>query len=324
MVQAKTAKLLSKRTIVSLIGIDYTILKETGEENIQKFYMTGLLVIAILLLSFFSVFYAFELMFHMWYAEVFLALFFSLMFFTIYVLLIQTFSKEVLPKTLEQPFFNLSNLSRMGFVFLISFIIAQPIKIFLLRENLEHGIEAYKIQLFDNFDRDLESYHKSDLLRLSQYRNRQIEIYGNNHPSIATIDTQIQFINNRIDWEKSQVFAKIASSDFFVKRILLSNQILISWLIVFLIVALFGFPVFLIYSISSNSRYYKMKKKKDFNLVVTHYSNFKKKYTRIFAEKFSNPGVMFYESYDDAPFNTVKQASLVTMTQDDFKIKFLD
>ncbi|MGB4400118.1 MAG: DUF4407 domain-containing protein, partial [Daejeonella sp.] len=166
MPRPKNIKFFSKRTIVSLIGIDYTIIKEAGEENIHKFYIAGLLVILILLLSFFSVFYAFELMFHMWYAELFLALFFSLMFFTIYVLLIQTFSKEVLPKSQFQPIFNLSNLSRLGFVCLISFIISQPIKIFLLSENLEEGIKIYKIELFNTFNQSLESLHSSDQAKL--------------------------------------------------------------------------------------------------------------------------------------------------------------
>lgn len=324
MFRSRYVKFLSKRTIVSLIGIDYTIIKEAGEENIHRFYIAGLLVIVILLLSFFSVFYAFELMFHMWYAEIFLALFFSLMFFTIYVLLIQTFSKEVLPKSQFQPFFNLSNLSRMGFVFLISFIISQPIKIFVLRDELEGGISTYKSQLFNNFNQNLESLYSDDHAKLNEEKNRQIQIYGVDHPSVNLIDDKIQLINQQIAFERSNVLSKISRSDFFVKRILLSNQYISAWLICLVIIGIFGIPVFLIYSISSNSRYYQIKKSKEFYLVNTHYDHFKKKYTEVFTKKFSITGVTFYETYLDAPFNTLKKTTPNILSQEDFKNNFLD
>lgn len=324
MFRSRYVKFLSKRTIVSLIGIDYTIIKEAGEENIHKFYMAGLLVIIILLLSFFSIFYAFELMFHMWYAEIFLALFFSLMFFTIYVLLMQTFSKEVLPKSQFRPFFNLSNLSRMGFVFLISFIISQPIKIFLLRDELQEGIEDYKSQLFNDFNQNLESLHSNDKIRLNEAKNRQIQVYGANHPSANLVDEKIQLINKKIELERSNVFSKISNADFFVKRILLSNQYLSGWIICVIIIGIFGVPVFLIYSISSDSRYYQIKKSKEFKMVTTHYNHFKKKYTEIFTKKFSITGVAFYETYLDAPFNTIKKTTPNMLSKEDFKNNFLD
>jgi hypothetical protein len=314
---------LSKRTIVSLIGIDYSLLKEAGEENIHKFYTAGLFVISILLLSFFSVFYAFELMFHKWYAEIFLALFFSLMFFTIYVLLIQTFSKEVLPKTQSQPFFNLSNLSRMGFVFLISFIISQPIKIFLFRDKLEVGVSSYKNQLFNSFNQNLDLLYSNDRDKLSKEKSRQVQIYGTEHLSVKAIDKKIQFIEDKMLRERIDVYAKISSSDFFVRRILLSNQYSSAWLISAVIIAIFGIPVFLIYSISSNNRYYLLKKSKEFTLVNNHYNHFKNKYSKVFSSKFSITGITFYESYLDAPFNTIKKMPPPMLSQEDFKNHFL-
>jgi len=61
--------------IVSFIGIDYNLLKKSGEDNIAKFYLSGFFVLLIFAISFFSVFYAFDLMFHKWYAEFLLATF---------------------------------------------------------------------------------------------------------------------------------------------------------------------------------------------------------------------------------------------------------
>lgn len=323
MQRSRQVKFLSKRTIVSLIGIDYSIVKDAGEENIHKFYFAGLLVITILLLSFFSVFYAFELMFHMWYAEIFLALFFSLMFFTIYVLLIQTFSKEVLPKSQFRPFFNLSNLSRMGFVFLISFIISQPIKIFLFRDKLESGVNSYKAQLSNGFDQNLNLLHRDDLFKLDAEKSREVQMYGVDHPSVKAIDQKIQLIEAKMLREQIEVRAKISSSDFFVKRILLSNQYASAWLICAVVIAIFGIPVFLIYSISSNSRYYRIKKNKEFTLVNNHYNHFKNKYSEVFSSKFSITGITFYESYLDAPFNTIKKTPPHMLSQEDFKNHFL-
>lgn len=324
MQRTRKVKFLSKKTIVSLIGIDYSILKEAGEEKIHKFYICGLLVILILILSFFSVFYAFELMFHMWYAEIFLASFFALMFFTIYVLLIQTFSKEVLPKTRFEPFFNLSNVGRMAFVFMIGFIISQPLKILILEDRLEPRLKDYKNEVLSEFSRNLTLLYQDDILAMQSQKNREIPIYGAGHPSILKIDERISLIHNKINQEEADVRAKITGSDFFVRRIVLCNGYLEGWLITVIIVSIFAVPVFLIYSISSNSRYYQIKKNKEFHLVNNHYQRFKIKYSEIFNSKFAISGVSFYETFADAPFNTVRKDAPATFSQEDFKTKFLN
>ena len=309
----------SVRSIVSLIGIDYTILKRSGDNNILKFLLSGFLVITIMATSFISVFYAFELMFHMWYAELLLSSFFSLMFFNIYIFLIQTFSKEVFPVAYKIRFFNLSNLSRLGFVLLIGYLIAQPIKIFIVRNQLDLDISVYKETLYNNFCQVNEALYSKDLTDLNNQRSYYSRLQKN-----ETVDKQIAGIDNRLINIRQNILLaneyanqKIQRSDFFIKRIELAARYPITTLVMLTVVVVFFAPVALIYSISGNSEYYKLKKNSDKKLVVNDYNRFKDYYRRSMRSKYGL-NINFYEHYVDPPFNTERHPAPVYLDQESF------
>ncbi|KQB99953.1 DUF4407 domain-containing protein [Pedobacter sp. Hv1] len=310
----------SKKSIVSLIGIDYPILEQSEHDNISKFYFAGFLVLVILMISFCSVFYAFDLMFDMWHAEILLSSFFSLMFFTIYIFLIQTFSKEVFPTKYRFKFFNLSNLSRIGFVLMIGFLIAQPIKIFVIRHQLSNDLEIYKSHLYQNFCRINKNLYLSDIKKLINDKNQYLSM-----PKSETLDIEIININNDIARIENQINLanikaknSISDSNFFIKRIELANRHPLTFFIILFILALFFTPILLIYSISGTSRYYKLKKNNDKNLVLTEYSSFKSKYTLLFQKKYNVHNIHFHEPFLDAPFNTKRKPNPDYLSQDDF------
>ncbi|WP_448698115.1 DUF4407 domain-containing protein [Mucilaginibacter sp. AW1-3] len=274
--------------IISFIGIDYHLLKRSGEQNIAKFYLSGLLVLIIFALSFFSVFYALNLMFHTWYAEFVLATFLSLTFLNIYLLLIQTFSKETLPAGYKTSFFTTSNITRVCFVLMISFLMAQPLRIVLLRDELDHDIENYKDSLYQDFVNRTDQLYQPDLLRLER-----------RHQTVLVIDSLIQA-------DRQGARDNISRSDFFLKRITIAGKYRLSWLICLLVMAIFSLPVYLIYSISENSRYYTEKRNRDHQLVSDQYQEFKHRYLRIFQTRYQLE-VEFPEDHEDPPFNWIKK-----------------
>lgn len=318
-------KFFSTKSIVSLIGIDYTILQKTDNDNHNKFYLSGFLVLVIMVISFLSVYYGFDLMFNMWYAELLLSSFFSLMFFNIYIFLIQTFSKEIFPTAYKIKFFNLSNLSRMGFVLLIGFLIAQPVKIFFVRHQLDQDITAYKVRLFDNFCSVNKQLYAEDIGKLTIERAHYTSL-GNNETmkeQVSKIDHQLLEIENLIAEANAEAYKKINQSNFFIKRVEMAGRYPISSLIAVIIVAIFFAPVALIYSISGNSKYYSLKKNSDKKLVTEDYKRFKQHYTRLFQEK-HGVTVQFYEPFADAPFNTRRKPEPTYFSQDHFFYNLLE
>ncbi|TKC12763.1 DUF4407 domain-containing protein [Pedobacter polaris] len=320
MAKQRYVRFWSRRSIVSLIGIDYPILEKSEHDNLPKFYLAGFLVLGILAISFCSVFYAFDLMFDMWHAEILLSSFFSLMFFTIYIFLIQTFSKEVFPAKYRLKFFNLSNLTRLGFVLMIGFLLAQPIKIFMVRHQLDNDLEGYKEQLYLKFCNVNKNLYSTDLNKLFNDKSKyqampQSETLDD---EIAKIDINIDVINNQIDLANNKAKASILSSNFFIKRIELASKYSKTTVIVILVLILFLTPIFLIYSISGTSRYYALKKENDKKLVVNEYLNFKAKYTSLFERKYQLSNVHFHEPFLDPPFNTTRNPLPDYLSQEDF------
>jgi hypothetical protein len=320
MAKQRYVRFWSRRSIVSLIGIDYPILEESEHDNLFKFYIAGFLVLGILVISFWSVFYAFDLMFDMWHAEILLSSFFSLMFFTIYIFLIQTFSKEVFPTTYKLKFFNLSNLSRIGFVLMIGFLIAQPIKIFMIKEQLDRDLEIYKTQLYQKFNKINASLYYSDINKLvnEKIRYQSMPKSETIDKEIVEIDKALNKINNQINSANIKAEDNISNSNFFIKRIELGSKYPITKAIVFLVIILFFTPILLIYSISGKSRYYALKKSKDKKLVISEYADFKSKYNLLFEEKYKLSGIQFHEPFLDAPFNTIRKPLPNYLSQDDF------
>lgn len=320
MSKQRYARFWSRRSIVSLIGIDYPILEKSELDNFFKFLIAGFLVLAILLISFCSVFYAFDLMFDMWHAEILLSSFFSLMFFTIYIFLIQTFSKEVFPTTYKLKFFNLSNLSRIGFVLMIGFLIAQPIKIFVYRHQLDNDLERYKYELYKKFSKVNSDLYSSDINKLIAEKNTYLLMAKSEtlDAEISKIDIDIFKINAQINLANVAANNTISNSNFFIKRIELAGKYSSSSFVVLIVLTLFFTPILLIYSISGKSKYYALKKANDRNLVEIEYIKFKAKYKAIFKTKYTLFDVDFHEPFNDPPFNTKRKPLPEYLTQEQF------
>lgn len=324
MVKKSYARFLSRRSIVSLIGVDYDILVKARHDNYIKFYLSGFLVLLIFVISFASVFYAFDLMFDMWHAEILLSLFFGLTFFNIYIFLIQTFSKEVFPSSAKFRFFNLSNLSRIAFVVFIGFLIAQPVKIFLVRHQLDLQIEIYKEKLVKDFTRKNEAVYSKDLMKLEIARKHFSSLAHNEtvNYQLDQIKKNVNEIYVKIESANLNAALKISGSNFLTKRIEYANQYKRARLIELMILLIFCLPIALIYSISGESKYYKAKKKSDRRVVLKHYDLFKEHYQRTFKNQYGID-VIFYEHYQDPPFNTVRKTTPNYVHQDDFFLKYL-
>lgn len=312
-------RLLSQRNFIGLIGIDYHILEQSQKGNFIKFYLTSALVILIFITSFGSIYYGFDLLFDMWHAELLLSLFFSFMFFNIYIFLIQTFSKEVFPSAVRLGFFNLSNLSRLGFVIMLGFILSQPIKVYLFRQQLDQEVMAYKQKLAINFSQSNQRLYQKEFQDLNS-RRKQLQ----NQASVPIVKAQLMSINHQLTQIRQNILDQnrvaaneIEQSNFFIQRIKFAYHIPLAKLIELIIIALYCAPVLIIYSISKDHQYYQLKKKEESKLVIQHYLLFKSLYQQTFKRNY-HIDVEIHENYLDPPFNTRKKPVPEYMDQEQF------
>jgi hypothetical protein len=314
---------ITKRMMVGMIGIDYDELKKTSERNVDRFFLAAVCVIAILILSFISVYYAFELMFHMWYVQILLSLFFSLMFGVIYVLLIQTFSKQPLAQKRRYRL-NISNILRGSFILFIGFLISKPIEIIALSSPLHKDIENYRKALNTSFDKQIRAIYASDINKL---KSRQT-VYQQLVPSgsenyFDKLSTQIADLEMQEQTAINKAHIRIDQSSFFLQRVrLATGRYRSSWIICIIIITLFFIPAMLVYTISSNNEYYISKGLAEHALVLSHYLHFRKLYTEIFADHFRLKNIEFYESHSDPPFRTELIAAPHCNNEKDFFNRF--
>ena len=311
----------TKRMMVGLIGIDYDKLKNTSERNVNRFFVAAMFVVGILALSFTSVYYAFELMFHVWYVQIVLSLFFSLMFGVIYVLLIQTFSKQALAQK-RRSRLNASNILRGAYILLIGFLISKPIEILALSIPLQKDIENYKRKLNDSFESQTNTIYAPDINKL-QSRIAAYQSISGTESYLSQLSDQLNKIEAQKQTEIDQAGDRIDHSKFFLQRInYATKDYPVSWVICVVIVAIFFVPAVLVYAISSNNKYYSNKKKDEHERILNHYLSFRTVYTQAFIDHLGLAGVEFYESHTDPPFRTERIPAPACDSETDFFNRF--
>ena len=291
---------ITKRFMVGLIGIDYDELKKTSTRNLDRFHLAAIFVMVILVLSIFSVYYAFELMFHIWYVQVMLSLFFALMFGIIYVLLLQTISKKPLGQK-QGRWFNVPNILRGGFILFIGFLLSKPIEVFILSISLDNDIDLYRKELNTSIGKQTREIYAADIARL-RTRQSVLKNIGNGN-DLNQLSDQIIKLQSQQDTAIQKANTQISQSPFFLQRMRrATNHYRVSWVICLIILILFFTPALLVYTVSSNSRYYIGKNQTEEALVREHYLLFRELYTECFLERYRIKGMEFYEVHTDPPF----------------------
>jgi hypothetical protein len=246
--------------------------------------------------------------------------------------LLNTFSKQVLADKKEKgkmawwKRIKIANVVRIGFVVFMAFLIAKPVEIFVFSERLEPKVEVHKNIMFNNYKKKIESLNNIDIQKIQ----RSLAFYKDMvsiHPS-QVISDQIKNLTNQlseIQTSQTQNFGiakqRIERSDFLLYRIQTVSHYVLSWLICAALILLFLVPGFLIYSISTNDTYYKLKQDWERRLISEEYNAFCKWYTDIFKENFKLDRT-WYSVFDDPPFNERRKTQPTFQTQSDFLKKF--
>jgi hypothetical protein len=321
----KFSWMVSRQSLVSLLGAEYRLMQESGGNVLKKFYWSAVLILLIMLVSMCSIFYAVDLLVHNRTVEIVLSLFISLLFILMYVFLLNTFTKENL--SAANRLMNLSNMARIGFVIFIGFIISKPVEIYLLQHKMKQSVADHRLQLYKNHVKQVDAVYLAEINKL-----RQDSI--NQHANLLlfatpTLQSDIQVIGQkiqRLDMERTQAIdrsaQKINAAKFFIFQVQQVSRSWLAWLCCVLITGLFVLPGYIIYTMSGDNEYFKKKKEQEINLIINEFSLFSKKYSSLFAEKLSLHKE-WYSVYTDPPFNTTRPTAPETKMQQSFFEKYL-
>jgi len=320
MIRKKTNKGLLK-----LIGIELDILSSSSSNVIVLFLLSSISLLFVVLISFFSIEYALEYIFHNFFIDLFLSIFISYLFGNIYVFLIHTVSKDTVSKNINKSFLSLSNISRIGFIIFIAFIISKPIEVYLLQNKIDPVISSYKLKIINESNTVFQS------LYAEKFKDIDYEIYKmkveNDARMIRQSPELISLLKKKNEYKNElKVLINnnqnaIINSNFFITKIkILSSTFILSWVICVIVIMIFLLPVYFLYKINSNHDYYINKSNYERNLIDNEYLIFKEEYSKIFLNKYSAQ-VSYYETYIDHPYKTIRK-SQVSKDQSDFINKY--
>lgn len=317
--ESQESWMYSPKSLISLLGAEYHLMRDAGV--LRRFYISSLLILFILLLTGISFSYAFDLLFHSITVEIMLAIFFCLLFFCIYIFLLNTFAKE---NRAQKGLLNLANIIRIGFVAFMGFLIAQPLIILLFSTSLSPHVEVHKRQIINKHNEQINALMTGEIKKLAakeNYYKKQKELFRTSayDNEINKIDSRIKILENKAIILTRTTQQTIGDNSFFLFRIeKVNRKYPLSWLFSLLIIILFLVPGYLIYTISSQHEYYRLKKSQEKDLIIAAYNVFTERHKNMFDEQLA-----MFSRYEDPPFNTIRKQLPVAASMDDFLQKYL-
>lgn len=301
-----------------LSGDDRSIIRQCSKKTQNIFIIIGALVSCIIVLSFISVTGAFIHFFDYILIDIAIGLFFALMMANIYLLLLYTLSKNLLPHISSKGTRNISVGLRVAFIAIFAIIVSKPLELFLFHPLIEKDIKLHKQNEYKAGELVINSiYDKSykDLERLIQL--------GDSSASQILTFKKIEREENLSDLQ-----FKIESSDFYLQQLrILNSKYLFTWMCTLMIILLFLSPIYLKFLMKEENEFYQKKKSIEIQIVLDEYDSFKRNYKFFWKEFFQDlenrppdkkarinlvlneiiqKNYEFEVLYNDPPFNTVK------------------
>lgn len=311
--------MIRPRGFVKLLGGEYDLMQRAGGRVLLKFYASSISILLIAVLTFLSTRYAVELLFHIVAVEIGLSFFLSGLFVLMYIFIINTFSKEIR----KSDMFGMSNITRVGFVIFMGFILSKPIEAYFYKAKLDDHIVGYRKQLNLEHAGKINQLFDVDIDKMLKQKKHYEQLYVHDGFSneIAKLSQSINLLDQKKQKLISSSESRIDNAEYFIYRVkTVSGTYPLSWLVCLVIILFFLLPGYLIYSISTDDEYYRMKNEQEKRLVGNAYTAFTEKYTTLFKKH--DMELDFYSKYEDPPFNTILKKDPAAKPASDFYNRF--
>lgn len=295
-----------KRFFCTLSGDDYGIVCQCGPKLESRFALIGAFVLLVFILCFVSSYFSFIKLFPNYWVGIPISLFFAWMITNIYLLLLYTLSKNVIPRN-DAPksrFFSIA--IRVLFICFIAVIVSKPIESVFFAAALEQEITEFKEQKITDYAKATEDFFSGEAVRLKsiiEKQNKKSMDFGNER--IEKYQRLLAEKENQKTIMIKDMQNLVMHSNFYIQGIVILNtKYPECWLFTFVCISIFLAPAALKNFISEKSDYYTLKRRIETELVRGEYISFKAEYRRIFHERFG-AAKDYSEHFLDAPFNTI-------------------
>lgn len=302
-----------------LSGDDRSIIRQCSKKTQNRFALIGALVACVIVVSFISVTGAFIHFFDFILFDIAIGACFALMMANIYILLLYTLSKNLLPHISSKGARWISISLRIAFIAVFAMIVSKPLELLLFSPLLENDIEIHKQNEYKSGEAVINSLYDRSFNELE----RLIQLGDASAASIlATKKTE------RVE-TLLQLQKQIESSDYYLQQIrILNSKYLFTWLFTLIMIVLFLAPVYFKYLMEEENEFYQKKKKIEAQIVLDEYASFKARYKAFWKGFFQDlevrpPGKnekmnvvlaeIIQKNYEfevvfaDPPFNTIRK-----------------
>ncbi len=296
-----------KKYLCTLSGDDYGIIEQCGQNLQNRFAMIGMFVLFIFCLCFASSYFTFIKLFPYSLVGIPIALFFAWMITNIYLLLLYTLSKNVLPHKGDKKTKILSIVVRIIFICFIAAVVSKPLEALLFSAPLGEEIAQYKNEKINKYNAITNEFFdgESDQIKLMIEKRKKLN-EGSENVEIEKYRQNLIKKENQKNELISKMSNLVQNSNYYVRSIgILNSKYPACWLITLLIASIFLTPAVLKNFVSEKSNYYDLKRRIEVGLIRQEYFQFKTKYRQIFQDRF-NEEKTYSELYADAPFNTLR------------------
>jgi hypothetical protein len=302
-----------------LSGDDRSIIRQCSKRTQNRFALIGALVACIIIVSFASVTGAFIHFFDFILFDIAIGAFFALMMANIYILLLYSLSKNLLPHISSKGARWISISLRIAFIAVFAMIVSKPLELLLFSPLLENDIVIHKQNEYKVGEAVVKSLYDKSFIELE----RLIQLGDYSAASIlATKKTER--VETLLKLQK-----QIEASDYYLQQIrILNSKYLFTWLFTLIMIILFLAPVYLKYLMEEENEFYQKKKKIETQIVLDEYASFRLRYKAFWKGFFQDLEVRppnknermnvvlaeiiqknyeFEVVFEDPPFNTIRK-----------------
>ncbi|MBK7888514.1 MAG: DUF4407 domain-containing protein [Bacteroidetes bacterium] len=297
-----------RKFLCTLSGDDYSIISQCDNAQQNRFAAIGGFVFCIFVLCFLSSYITFTMLFQNYYIGVLASIFFSWMITNIYLLLLYTLTKNVLPHLRNDKARVYSAGVRLGFICFLAIVVSKPLESWLYSDQLDIEISIYKQAKIKKYTKITSDYFEQETEQLKLIIDRQTKLYGSS--PTGKVDLYVKLLEKKED-QRQELIARMENlvehSNFYIRSIIMLNTKHPScWLFTFVSIIIFMIPAYLKNFLGEQSSYYDLKRRIEITLIQQEYATFKSHYNRI-LQSLHSTNKTFSECYIDAPFNTIRK-----------------
>jgi ABC-type multidrug transport system fused ATPase/permease subunit len=291
-------KFLDNKRLWWFAGEDPYVLGQCSKSLRRTFSLIGILVVIISAVSALSLTYGVDQILESVAFDVVIGIYCALFVFVLYLFILHTLSRNVLPVAGESLRGRLlSKMIRVSFLVFLGFFVAQPLSYIILETPVDEELSIFKKE-------EIELYNN----RLNLKYARLLQEKRVEDKSTIKFRTTIGEYNQQKNREIRKFMRIQNDRNFFIQKIILMNTRgivqYLSWLLSLILISIFILPVILKSMISFSSEYYRVKKTIQSRIVDKHHTRFVQTYNDILKTKYGYANLSYHSAYIDPPYNT--------------------